>query len=936
MNTLLPAWAPTFNHLGVAMLWCLLQVTLVVSCALAAAWLCRRVRSAACVPVMTAAAAAVIVLSLLAASPYPRWSEVVASSVAERNVSPVAATPVALEHGAQVPPEAAASAPPGGYWSDFWSNLKEEIKLPAVSAAPAHEGWRWSGWLAIAVIAMAALALVRLGLGFLAVRSLRRRSQPIHDESLRALAGDLCRLLEIRGEIQFLESSDLTAPATLGWRRPMVLLPSDWRRWSTMQLRTVLAHELAHVRNRDYLAGMLAQIGVALHFYHPLMHILARKLRLEIELNADADALRAGIPAQTYLRTLAHMALQNDRRSPGWPARAFLPTRGTLLRRIEMLKDVTQLARRSGARPRVAWSLLVLTVALAAAGLRGVAQEDAPIKPRQLQPNQVAATLDDKLTASWVPADAMGIVIVRPSSIASSEYFAPLARTVDNLLTEQMGVSLGNLRQVTGVLLANPQGGHSSGPGGAGAYILEFTEKPADTTKLLGEGGAAETKKFAGHQYTLSHGRAACWSDDRTLIVGGEGDVQQMLLSGKKSRSPLVSGESWESLQNSHVVLAVSGDALRYALSGVRDDERIILAPATPLIEQTAGFRAGLQLGEKTSINLIVECSAAEDKKDVADTLAAMITLGRNSVKQVKKALPDRGPAMERVIMARVLEMADQALHSAKVEDLSEKSVRLSATASVSPEMLAVASEGLFAMRRAAQRAVGQNNLKQIAIAMHNYADTYKHFPPAVLTSKDGNKTQPYSWRVAILPYLEQAQLYNQYRFNEPWDSENNKLVLAQMPAVYRAPGDKPGSTFTSYFGLVGKGTIFSRPEGARFADITDGTSNTLMFVESKQDTPWTKPEDIVYSPDEAIPAMGGWYPGYFNVALCDGSVRSLSDKIDEVVLRAIISMQGGEIVNIHDENAGHARDAVAPGAAATEKATAPAPLPQLSDPPRR
>src|SRR5207253_5726964 len=81
------------------------------------------------------------------------------------------------------------------------------------------------------------------------------------------------------------------------------------------------------------------------------------------------------------------------------------------------------------------------------------------------------------------------------------------------------------------------------------------------------------------------------------------------------------------------------------------------------------------------------------------------------------------------------------------------------------------------------------NNLKQIAIAFHNYASAHRdHFPAAAIYSKDGKPLL--SWRVALLPYLEQDNLYKQFKLDEPWDSEHNKKLIARMPKVFASSPD--------------------------------------------------------------------------------------------------------------------------------------------------
>jgi prepilin-type processing-associated H-X9-DG protein len=89
--------------------------------------------------------------------------------------------------------------------------------------------------------------------------------------------------------------------------------------------------------------------------------------------------------------------------------------------------------------------------------------------------------------------------------------------------------------------------------------------------------------------------------------------------------------------------------------------------------------------------------------------------------------------------------------------------------------------------------------------------------------------------------------------------------------------------------------------KGLQLADFTDGTSNTLMVVEAAKPVPWSKPEDLAYDPNRPLPKLGGHTPGGFNAAFCDGSVRFLTDKIKESVLRALITRNGGEVINPND-----------------------------------
>jgi prepilin-type N-terminal cleavage/methylation domain-containing protein/prepilin-type processing-associated H-X9-DG protein len=203
------------------------------------------------------------------------------------------------------------------------------------------------------------------------------------------------------------------------------------------------------------------------------------------------------------------------------------------------------------------------------------------------------------------------------------------------------------------------------------------------------------------------------------------------------------------------------------------------------------------------------------------------------------------------------------------------------------------------AAREAARRAQCTNNLKQIALAMHNYASANDAFPAAAITDKQGKALL--SWRVAILPYIEQNVLYQKFKLDEPWDSPHNKALLEEMPQTYVCPSLGAGEPFTTtYQAFVGKGAMFETGKGTKIAEITDGTVNTFMVVEAKRAVPWTKPEDLVFDP-AAAPSLfgaGSVHPGGFNAALADGSVRFIKTTISPVVFRALITRNGGEVVN--------------------------------------
>jgi len=189
-----------------------------------------------------------------------------------------------------------------------------------------------------------------------------------------------------------------------------------------------------------------------------------------------------------------------------------------------------------------------------------------------------------------------------------------------------------------------------------------------------------------------------------------------------------------------------------------------------------------------------------------------------------------------------------------------------------------------------------QNNMKQLGLAFHNYLTTYGVLPPRALRNANGKPLL--SWRVAILPYLEQdsaeAVLYEKFHLDEPWDSEHNLQLIEKIPAVFQTPnGELSGNTH--YLAADGQGSLFGGADGLGPKDMTDGLSYTVMAVEADKEVPWTKPEDLNYNPDDPKQSLGKLRKGRYLVLFADGGVRTLNIDTDESTLRGMMTIDGGE-----------------------------------------
>lgn len=206
---------------------------------------------------------------------------------------------------------------------------------------------------------------------------------------------------------------------------------------------------------------------------------------------------------------------------------------------------------------------------------------------------------------------------------------------------------------------------------------------------------------------------------------------------------------------------------------------------------------------------------------------------------------------------------------------------------------------------------VGACNLKQIAIALHNYHDAFKRFPPPVIADENGRPV--HSWRVLISPFIESSPFYDTYDFNEPWDGQNNSKLAPQLSRVYGCPshGTNRGTSHTNYVAVVGPKTAWP-DDGSRFGTLLDGASLTTLVLEiDSRDIHWMEPRDISYA--EAVKLLSSSnvratgphrHETFFytrsvgrNAAFADGSVK-LIPRISPDVAGAVVVRDDGALPN--------------------------------------
>ena len=318
---------------------------------------------------------------------------------------------------------------------------------------------------------------------------------------------------------------------------------------------------------------------------------------------------------------------------------------------------------------------------------------------------------------------------------------------------------------------------------------------------------------------------------------------------------------------------------------------------------------------EKLFMNLHVISKDEQSARNLAQFVKALKPLvGQSYLMDA----PEDAPAFARdltldyvdsIFDSHVLEVRDNVL-SIRSNNVSEKYKAINAWVSENYSVSAVGVAGVAvgllipavaSTREAARRMQNVNNLRALAISMHIY-HTAKNRLPAAFTEKDGKRL--HSWRVAILPYLEEQKLYDQIRLDEPWDSDWNKQFHDKCPRIFKDPNLDLAPCETTYAVVVGKKTAFPGSKGTTLESVKDGTAYTGMIVE-RSPVCWMDPNsDIPF--DEAIKGVNvspngirSYYNGIFMLAMCDASVTTLSDNVSSSFLRKLFDKYDGEIVDL-------------------------------------
>ncbi len=292
----------------------------------------------------------------------------------------------------------------------------------------------------------------------------------------------------------------------------------------------------------------------------------------------------------------------------------------------------------------------------------------------------------------------------------------------------------------------------------------------------------------------------------------------------------------------------------------------------------------------KLQVDAMMEMNDAESARIAKAAMAEGLKLGEA---RFAKEVPYVRDEL-RAVVARVLGMIEpEVRETGVVLELGDN-----------PEAFATAGDVLArAALGAASRNDRESRFRQLALAFHNYHDRNKTFPPAAIRDKDGKPLL--SWRVALLPYVDQNALYKEFHLDEPWDSEHNRKLIKRMPIAFADPDPAVRKAIgdpykTTYVVPTGEGTLFHGGKGKAIRDITDGTSATLLAVEvvPERAVVWTKPDDWEVDWKNPLDGVRRSDGRPFTCVFCDGASHVLRNDIDPNVWKKILTAAGGEVVD--------------------------------------
>lgn len=512
---------------------------------------------------------------------------------------------------------------------------------------------------------------------------------------------------------------------------------------------------------------------------------------------------------------------------------------------------------------------------------------------------QTARPQDDGAT-DYVPPFTVAVMRSQMAGMLTQpgmEYFPTEIAEVWS--RQNFGVELASVQEVK-IVLGMP------GPGGeppVGVLVRlteDFDPENINPTMLAEE----EPKMIGDHEvWVLGPQKQYLHAiDARTVIVASQQMFEPMLAAkqGSGTVADLISQHPMGDIDSQWIVAVEPVRPLLVAqMENVADKLPPELQGLTKVPELLSAivYENAADL-TKTSMRLQLVCEDASAAQDLSEVVERGIEFGRvMAIAAMTQNIQGEGrvPEAQRAYITRITNYFAGLIQPEQDNDTLVLEAELDVNVAQVGILVGLLLPAVQAAREAARRMTASNNLKQIGLGIHNYHAAYKKLPPSPITDEDGNPLL--SWRVAILPFIEQQELYQQFHLDEPWDSDHNIQLLEKMPEVFTDPSLVLPAGMTVFQACSNEGMVFENDRQNRFRDILDGLANTIMIVEAdaSEAVEWTAPEDLEIDLDNPIDQMGHIHQGGFHVLMSDGAVIFITHSIEQNLFRALLTRDGKE-----------------------------------------
>ena len=545
-------------------------------------------------------------------------------------------------------------------------------------------------------------------------------------------------------------------------------------------------------------------------------------------------------------------------------------------------------------RMQLAWGAGVgVTLAAVVAALMTPAQQPAAAEPAVKLP----------IGLHYVPTDAAVFAHVEFAGLWKSPLgdtfrklkLPPLEKALKELMALS-GLTLGDLTTATFYIadLKQPQDLERFG-------LIVTTTKAYDRESLLkalADSPDAKNGKFENKANVV---RISSEDARRTLFVDLSDDkrigIGINLKDEPKADANRIDGPHSATFKQAGGAAMVGGVNFANLPDELRRDEENFPAQMRaflPIAKSETISLVGRLTGKELTLSVAVRSPNKQLAGEVEKSLDILRGLAKIGLDEVEKELKQAEKAGDDMKAIRpLLKIAGDVLKAGKL-DVDDRTT--TATLTVPADVPYAAFVEMVAGGKMTSNAQDQNNLKQLSLFIHNYHEGNNAMCPSYLVDKKGKPTL--SWRVMALPYVEQDQLFKKFKLDEAWDSDHNMKVFKDhpMPPVFLNSGDKAEDKATRYRVFTGNGAGWDATGRLKFADFTDGTSNTVAIATAATAVPWTKPDELEFDPEKEVGKLLHFRGDRCNIAMFDGSVRAVKKAVSEKTLKAAVTRGGGEV----------------------------------------